>query len=388
MGQLTRRSSTVIGIVRTAVAFGLLAACAVGTRDTEVSQAPQAAARQAACQPKVDLLPTRTTTNASAATAMSDNGWIVGWLTDLSGPSEAVLWRNNGPPLGLGTRGVPVDINDAGAIAINHIQGGLHTAGLWKDGTLRTLRGTRARPRVNVTALNDHGAAVGSIWGSRATGRAAVWRHGKLRVLRNPSSGRTGYFASDINNSGLIVGGSVRDPFERVAGRGLWWRPGDGRGVIPNVSSGRATGAKHVDNRGRLVGFLAPRQEDGPIGAAVKWRSIQSQPVKYRGWGTINALHADTGYMVGATREGWWASIGRIADMRSTRLPNPATLLDEPDEYTETSLPTWEALDVATGLSPYAPEGGVTVVGSALHTESLYDGGGKAVLWTCAQNYR
>jgi hypothetical protein len=386
MASIARRPLTVRRIVRTAVAVGTLTACAACTTDTAARDASHPK-EQAACQPGVHLLPVGTTTEASAATAINGSGWVAGWLTELDGSSEAVLWRDNQPPLGLGTRGVPVDVSDDGVVAINHIQGGLHTAGLWKDGTLLRLPGTKSRPRANVTALNDHGVAVGQIWGNRASSRAAVWRNGKLRVLGDPSSGRVGSFASDVNNSGLIIGYSISDLAAGIEGRGLWWRPRARSGVLSLFGGSRVAAANHADDRGRLVGFLAPKQENSPSGQAVKWRSVQSHPVKHQGWGAINALHPDAGYLVGSTRRSW-AAIGHITDMRATRLPDPATLVEEPYKYTEPSLPTWEAKDVARGHSPYAPEGGVTVVGSALHTESLYDGGGKAVLWTCAQNYR
>ena len=149
MGRLTGRPWTVWRITGTAAAIGLLAACGVRSGDAGVrtqNPASQATARQAACQPQVLFLPTRTTNEASTAEAINDDGWVAG-----ESAGKAVLWRDNEPPLDLGVRGRPVDINEDGDIAIQRYEES--AAYLWSNGTLRRLRGTRSRPNVYVLSL-------------------------------------------------------------------------------------------------------------------------------------------------------------------------------------------------------------------------------------------
>ena len=123
MGQSTGRSRAVRRITGTAAVIGLLAACTASSGDAGVrtpSRASLEAVRQAACQPSVSFLRTRVATELSAATAINDDGWVAGWVAeDVLRAGRAMLWRDNGPPLDLGVRGVPYDINEDGAIAIN-----------------------------------------------------------------------------------------------------------------------------------------------------------------------------------------------------------------------------------------------------------------------------
>lgn len=373
MGRLTGRPWTVWRITGTAAAIGLLAACGVRSGDAGVrtqNPASQATARQAACQPQVLFLPTRTTNEASTAEAINDDGWVAG-----ESAGKAVLWRDNEPPLDLGVRGRPVDINEDGDIAIQRYEES--AAYLWSNGTLRRLRGTRSRPNVYVNALNDHGVVVGTVFGRETfNARAAIWRNGELRLLRHPAEAQPfAYSGTDINNSGLVIGQGGRYP-----GNHLWWRT-DGRGGALSTRSSPRAHAIYVDDRGRIVGFVAPRGRGDPVGPIIKWRSVHSDPKKFldRRANEVNALHPDRGYLVGQQERR--AFLAHLGDDRTTLLPDP------PETGGGFAVNSSVAHGVGTGHSPNAPNGAVTVAGTVSYS-SQTGGGYRAVLWTCAQSYR
>jgi hypothetical protein len=124
------------------------------------------------------------------------------------------------------------------------------------------------------------------------------------------------------------------------------------------------------------VGFVGGLSEDDPVGPAIKWRSVRSQPKKFLNRRFyVFALHPDSGYVVGS-RNSRRAFLAHLSNSRATLLPDPPAL-DGFDAYST------QAFDVAAGQSPEARDGGVTVVGTA-----YYDSVARAVLWTCAQNDR
>lgn len=382
-GRLTSRTWFLWRLAGTAAGMGLLAACSATGVDVGVrtpSRGNQAAEREAACPPKVRLLPTRDARESSEATAINDSGWVAGSLAGPEGKPRAVLWRHNGPPLDLGVYGSPVDINEDGDVAIQGFENGRSC--LWQDGTLHRLPGTRSRSSVLVASLNDHGVVVGAVYAARASSaRAAVWRRGKVRVLRQPSGGpRIGdYLGQDINNKGLVIG--YRDRPDLSYGPSYWWRA-DGRDGALSAGDTERGFATHVDDRGRVVGFVGGRSEDDPVGPIIKWRSVRSQPKKFLNRGFwVTAIHPDSGYVVG-WRDGpdsRRAFLGQLSGSRPILLPDPPDLDGFNADYTG-------AFDVATGPNPYAPAGGVTAVGSTFFNTADYVS--RAVLWTCAQNVR
>ncbi|MET0521105.1 MAG: hypothetical protein ABW156_03920 [Jiangellaceae bacterium] len=314
----------------------------------------------------------------SSATAINDDGWVAGWVAeDVTRAGRAVLWRDNGLPLDLGVRGVPVDINEEGGIAIagDGVGGNAFAAYLWKDGSLHRLRGTKSRPHVMVTALNDRGDVVGTVNRYDAfNDRAAIWRNEKLRMLAAPSGAKRGpYRAVGVTNDGLIIGVIWRGPHPDP----LWWK-GRRLGALSKGDSGRGF-ATHVDDRGRVLGIVAGRGEDDPGGPTIKWRNVRSDPDKFlkRPFG-VTALHHANGYLVGSAKSRPFLS--RLSHSRPTWLPSPPA----PGGSTVDFI---NANGVASGPNPYAPYGGVTVIGEAYVT-SESESGPRAILWTCAENYR
>jgi uncharacterized membrane protein len=369
--------------------MGLLVACSADGADPigkAPSQATQTTDRQAGCQPKTLLLPTRTTTEHSEATAINDHGWVAGWVGEILKPSRAVLWRDNGPPVDLGVRGVPYDINEHGAIAINGSGSGAKglAAFLWKDGTVHRLRGTKSRPHVRIAALNNHDVVVGTVFRlDTGNDRAAIWRNGQLHMLAPPPGAEhDNYFGQDINDSGLVIGWG--GPFP---GPNPWWWNGPRAGALPRGDSNRGF-ATHMDNRGRVVGYVAGRTEDDPGGPAIKWLSVHFEPKKFLNRGTgFSALHSSNGYLVGgrssrASSGTSRAFLAHLSDDRVAFLPDPGAREEG------FAIDFTDAKDVAVGPHAYAPDGGVTVAGSIYYSSDDEGGGRRAVLWTCAQTYR
>ena len=285
---------------------------------------------------------------------------------------KAVLWRDNEPPLNLGVRGWPRDINEDGDIAIQRYDGS--AAFLWSKGTLRRLRGTRSRPNVFVNALNDHGVVVGTVFGRETfNARAAIWRNGRVRLLRHPADAQPFVYSGvDINNSGLVIGQDGRYP-----GNHLWWRTGGRGGALSTRGSPRAH-AIHVDDRDVSSASLHREVR------ATRWGQSSSGVTftPTRRSSSIVGRTKSSPYTL--TRVTWSASrtrrafLAHLGDDRTTLLPDP------PATGEGFAVNFSVASGVATGHSPYAPNGGVTVAGTVSYTSD--DGGGsRAVLWTCAQ---
>jgi uncharacterized membrane protein len=347
------------------------------------------------CDPELIELPQLAGTITSFVYAMNDEGWVVA-VADMEGTKDdhLVLWRNGRPPLDMGraswrlkpgerkTR-IPVDINAHGVILMRtltqHYRGmtrGWRTVWnggvLWHRGAWTPLTGTTKLPWVEPAAVNDRGVAVGTLRSAPRNQRAVpvVWRHGTLERLPM-APGATGASASDINNHGLVVGS--------MGGRSggyWWWRldGGDGR-FHPLAPHEHVSGGMLLDDRGRAVA-------SGYHGGAV-WDGRKDRPRWFDDPGRVVAMSAQGGYVLGWSDEG--------TDSESTtwlrRLVDPQAAATVPDS------PDWDfssAWLVGTGVTAYAPDGGVTLVG-AVGTRS--DGPGlrypdqHAALWTCAQTY-
>jgi probable HAF family extracellular repeat protein len=117
----------------------------------------------------------------SEATAINENGWVVGYSADINRQSRAVLWRDGtvidiGAPL-IGT-GSPEDINAAGHIVGNDQAG----AYLLRDGLridLGTLRGGSSN---GANSINRSGLIVG--WSNTKdvdnNPHAVMWRNRRV----------------------------------------------------------------------------------------------------------------------------------------------------------------------------------------------------------------
>ena len=212
-----------------------------------IAPAGGSAAGIAGCDPEIRTLPPLAGDAWGRVNAMNNRGWVIGGSWNGTGDGiETVLWRDTGPPVGLGIGGAvladggftssnPSDVNEDGLIAVNVDRYDSRTrvqrrsAFLWQAGTKLRLPAGAVRPWSGVSDLNDNGVAVGVIYRPDETDEIpVVWRDGQLDVLPLPRGATGG--AAAINNTGLIVGFVNRrgEPFSPTTP--WWWR---GRRAAP-----------------------------------------------------------------------------------------------------------------------------------------------------------
>lgn len=364
----------------------VMAAVVVGTGSGATPAGPAQAAAPS-CDRQIIILPPLPADGSARVSAMNSRGWVVGTSSGPPfSPSAAVLWRGTGAPrdLRLGgatlangdqTSGQPVDVNERGVVAVqrNRLNAKATrvrstSAWLWRDGVRTRLPGTANRRWAMVESVNDHGVAAGWIHGRRGDRRIpVVWRKGVLTRLPLPR-GATGQ-AVENNNLGLVIGSvTSRDGQSWTP---WWWRLGGRSGPLRTLENSQFGGETvDVDDRGRIIG-VAPR--------GVLWRQPNSVPKRILGRYDMAAM-SNRGDVTGTRRGfrgiGGRASVARLSG-RNARLPDPQT--EDGDIWWENTFGS----DLARGVTAFAPQGGVTVGGSA----SGDDGRSRAVLWTCAQTY-
>jgi hypothetical protein len=299
------------------------------------------------CEPEIIQLPASTETENAAVHAMNDSGLVGGmsWAWDENIPPHAVVWQDAGPPIDIGIGGTVradgstvvggvADVNESGVVAatrsLNSPRGAwLSSAAMLWDETAGATRlpAPPQRPKAIVAALNDLGVAVGSARGRGKPPMPVYWRGGEVTRLPMPPKAEAGS-AIDNNNRGLIVGHVDLSRFERVP---WWWRRG------------------HILSAGGVRGMDDARHLAGTYGG-------------FRGFDD----------------QAWVAKLG-AADVAS--LPNPP--IPEEEDPFGFGWDNTTATAVATGITAFAPQGGVTVGGYADRSEGVWP----AVLWTCAQTY-
>ena len=325
----------------------------------------------ATCDPQVLTLPPLEGDQNAVVTAMNDGGLVAGY-SGVTGSRalEAVVWPDGMAPISLGVRAsaAPVDINDAGVIAVGSVNEPRRArAWLWEEGTLTRLPGPSHTGAI-VNALNDAGVAVGAI--ARHGLRPVVWRDGLRSRLPVPHGARGE--ARVINNHGLVVGWI--DPRGAAPTRLAWWRIGGRSGLLRLPHDLRFTPGSGltVNDRGRIVAGGRPH--------AVKWRDRRTAPRYVQG--TLRDFIAghdswSTGSGGGFRGIGSRAFVARLSDGVRRALPSPPN----PDGWASTL-----GLAASHGVTAFAPQGGVTVGGFAQpgdpNTSPV-----PAVLWTCAQTY-
>ncbi len=181
---------------------------------------------------------------SGAATAINDNGQIVGisGICDQAvgrhSAKHAVLWEN-GKVIDLGTFGkfpapwwnTPTAINQHGDVAgfagdPTYVDGDVLHAFIWtKDNGLKFLKPLRGRTPQHVDSeaygINEAGQVVGISCAAGATDcRGVIWDHGVYPADLNDAKGSySGFIASarDINNKGEITGRAVDSAGSLVA---------------------------------------------------------------------------------------------------------------------------------------------------------------------------
>jgi probable HAF family extracellular repeat protein len=203
---------------------------------------------------------------SALATAINDNGQVVGWSDN---PARAFLWEN-GVMRDLGTLGGaysrPTDINDAGQIVgqSTTAEGHWHPF-LWSDGVITDLHpgapnfNPYPSPRVNnfgQVIWSDYPVGVSD---TKDLPHPFLWSNGVLTDLL----GRAGS-ALGINDRGQVVGGST---FDRLA---YVWDNGTLQFLPSLGGTARAYG---INNRGQIMG--SSQTASPTIGHAVMWEDGQ-----------------------------------------------------------------------------------------------------------------
>jgi len=203
---------------------------------------------------------------SAQATAINDNGQVVGWSDN---PARAFLWEN-GVMRDLGTLGGaysrPTDINRVGQVVgqSTTAEGRWHPF-LWSDGLMSDLHpgapnfNESVSPRVNNSGQviwSDYPVGVSD---TRDRPHPFLWSNGVLTDLLGRAGGALG-----INDHGQVVGATTADGLAYV------WDNGTLQ-FLPSL--GGAARAYDINDRGQIVGRS---QTTSPtIGHAVMWEGGQ-----------------------------------------------------------------------------------------------------------------
>lgn len=345
------------------------------------------------CVPSIVMLPASSDTADAMVIAMNRSGLVGGtsWDRELDIPSRAVVWRDAGVPMELGIGGVVrpdgsevsgsvVDLNEVGVVAAQRYlysaRGHMmrSAAMLWEEstGTVTKLPAPAQRPKAVVSAINDLGVAAGSARGRDRRTVPVYWRDGQVTPLPIPRKASYGY-AVDNNNRGLIVGVVARDERDRVP---WWWRRGGRSGPFSTESLRSEPLVVATDDRERIIGLRSLANDNS---RSYLWRGPSDRrPRPDVSPGGVMAMD-DAGHLVGAS--GGFRGLDDRAWVARLRGGESAQLPDPPLEPSQNWWANTFGTAVVSGVSTFAPEGGLTVGGWA-------DGERRRpVLWTCAQAY-
>lgn len=379
------RLVTVVALVLTAAVPS-----AAGPPSAAMLTEPGSRVSERGCDPRLLVLPGLTPTSDARVEALSDSGWVAGASWEDGVPYSAVVWSDPERVVDTGVGGVAladgkaisasaVDVNESGTVAINRWKSTprrsvlLEEALVWSQRHGASILPTSTyRPRASVAAINDSGDVIGHVRGRGHGSVPVIWRDGER--LRLPVPRHVQAYASDINNDGLVVGVY----WGRYGTTGSWtWDGGPKLVPLRPTDTTAVTAASDVDDSGHIIGghHVGP----GDAIRTILWRNPAASPVRLMRIRTVD-LH-NSGYLA-AVEPGFrgyeaTAYIGYRRDGGiKARLPRPTPV--------EGSL-GWSnvyAAAVARGPSPFAPQGGVTVGGFAQNSDLVIS---QAVLWTCSQ---
>jgi probable HAF family extracellular repeat protein len=220
------------------------------------SDAPRGAA------PPYSLIDLGTFGNVQSAEAgdVNDAGQVVG-----RAGNRAFLWQN-GSKTDLGTLGSGSSASAAGVNESGHVVGysalttppsGSHAV-LWSNGGITDLTpDVPANQSAVAAAINESGQVVGNIFYTTAF----LWQNGQRTVLGHLGGG--GSWASDINDSGVIVGSSSTDDLTPLGfmAHPFSWQNGvmTDLGLLAGDEEG---GAAAINNLGQIVGISGRTDPD------------------------------------------------------------------------------------------------------------------------------
>jgi probable HAF family extracellular repeat protein len=219
-----------------------------------------AAAAFAGAPPRYDLVDLGTLGGRSSrATAVNEQGMVVGEAETKTGDLHAFLWTANGGLRDLGTPGGRISracaLNDRGeVVGEGETSNRVSVAFLWTiDGGMTNLVLPDGLIGATAYAINHFGIVAGAGEDEHGS-RALRWQ---LGVAQQIETGRVGA-ARAINDEGVIAGqlsaGST-DEFSSVAFR-LGTGPADTAVTIPGPHAGGSGAALALDRNGRASGYI------------------------------------------------------------------------------------------------------------------------------------
>lgn len=206
----------------------------------------------------VDLHPTSTTANRSAASGINDSGQMIGKLVWADGRERAIIWPVGSYPFLLptlgGTWSDAYAINNAGqVIGDSTTSDGKGHAFLWsQQGGIVDL-GALAGGRSEARALNALGEVAGiSDFDSTGTDHAVFWGTDHSTVDLGTLGGKSSSVRA-LNDLGLVVGQSEFS-MSGYYQHAFAWTAADGM-VDLGTLGGNWSGAVAVNNSGWIVGY-------------------------------------------------------------------------------------------------------------------------------------
>ncbi len=204
----------------------------------------------------------------SQATAINDNGQVVGWSFDFLGLHN-FTWTESGGVQELDTPPgfIPSPVSGSGINNAGQVVGVLDSslssrAFIWTQSTgMQYLGPPTGVGLIRTTDINNSGRVVGREGVAGGFSRAYVWTQSGGMQYLNPLPNGLSSSAMSINDSGYVVGDSLFSPSVNRAC--IWMQSGGVQdlGTLPNHMS---SSAQSINSSNQIVGWSSSRTDPFP----------------------------------------------------------------------------------------------------------------------------